>query len=121
MGLIALEASAISRDPDVVEAYVNDPLVFHGKTPARLAAELLAGMMRVNTEASKISLPMIIVHGAADSLADPAGSLELYNQASSKDKTLKIYDELYHEVFNEPERDQVLKDVEDWLESQLAP
>lgn len=119
-GLIALDVDSISRDPDVVDAYVNDPLVFHGKTPARLAAEMLSAMIRVNAEASKIRLPIIIVHGAADSMADPDGSQNLYDQASSKVKTLKIYDGLYHEVFNEPERVQVLKDVEEWLEAQLS-
>ena len=119
MGILALDVNAISKDPDVVKAYVNDPLVFHGKTPARLAAEMLSAMMRVTTEASKIRLPIILVHGSEDVLADPAGSQMLYDEASSEDKTLKIYDGLYHEVFNEPERDQVLKDVEDWLASHI--
>ncbi len=119
MGLLALDVNTISKDPEVVQAYINDPLVFHGKTPARLAAELLSSMLRVTTEASKITLPITIVHGSEDALADPAGSQMLYDKASSKDKTLKIYDGLYHEVFNEPERDQVLKDVENWLESHI--
>jgi alpha-beta hydrolase superfamily lysophospholipase len=119
MGLIALDVDSISRDPEVVQAYVNDPLVFHGKTPARLAAELLSAMQRISAEASKITLPFIVVQGAADTLVDPSGAQMLYDEASSEDKTLKIYDGLYHEVFNEPERDLVLKDVEDWLESQF--
>lgn len=120
MGLLALDVNAISRDPKVVDAYINDPLVFHGKTPARLAAELLSAMQRVDAEVREIKLPFIAVHGSEDSLADPGGSQMLYDSASSKDKTLKIYNGLYHEVFNEPEREQVLKDVEDWLEIQLA-
>ena len=119
MGVRALEANGISRDPAVVEAYVNDPLVFHGKTTARLAAELLSAMQRVTAEASKITLPFIVVQGAADSLVDPSGAQMLYDKASSEDKTLKVYEELYHEVFNEPERDRVVQDVESWLESQL--
>jgi alpha-beta hydrolase superfamily lysophospholipase len=119
MGILALDANAISKDPAVVTAYENDPLVFHGKTPARLAAEMLSAMQRVNSEASKITLPIILVHGSEDALADPAGSQMLYDETNSKDKTLKIYDGLYHEVFNEPERDQVLKDVANWLESHL--
>jgi len=55
------------------------------------------------------------VQGGQDKLVDPAGAQMLYDQASSKDKTLKIYDGLYHEVFNEPERARVLGDVETWL------
>jgi alpha-beta hydrolase superfamily lysophospholipase len=119
MGILALDVNTISKDPAVVAAYENDPLVFHGKTPARLASEMLTAMQRVNAEADKIRLPMILVHGSEDILADPAGSQMLYDETNSKDKTLKIYDGLYHEVFNEPERDQVLRDVENWLESHL--
>jgi acylglycerol lipase len=120
MGLIALDAGDISRDPDVVAAYINDPLVFHGKTTARLAAEMLSAMMRVTAEAGKISLPFIIVQGGADSLVEPAGAKMLYDTASSEDKSIKIYEGLYHEVFNEPERDRVLSDVEAWLAAQLT-
>ncbi len=114
-GVLGLDANGVSRDPEVVAAYVNDPLVFHGKTPARLAAEMLKTMQRVSAEAGKIMLPLMLVQGGEDKLVDPAGAQLLYDQVSSKDKTLKVYQGLYHEVFNEPERDRVLKDVETWL------
>jgi acylglycerol lipase len=114
-GVLALDASGISRDPEVVAAYVNDPLVFHGKTPARLAAEMLKAMLRVTAEAGKIALPFIVVQGGEDKLVDPAGAQMLYDKASSEDKTIQVYEGLYHEVFNEPERARVLKDVETWL------
>jgi acylglycerol lipase len=115
MGLLGLDANGISRDKEVVEAYVNDPLVFHGKTPARLAAELLKAMLRVTAEAHNITLPLLIVQGGEDKLVDPDGAQMLYDKASSEDKTIKVYEGLYHEVFNEPERAIVLKDVETWL------
>lgn len=114
-GLLTLDANGVSRDPEVVTAYVSDPLVFHGKTPARLAAELLKAMLRVTAEVDKITLPFIVVQGGEDKLVDPAGAQMLYDKASSKDKTIKVYEGLYHEVFNEPERARVLKDVETWL------
>jgi acylglycerol lipase len=120
MGVATVDVSGISRDPEVVEAYINDPLVFHGKTRARLAAELLSAMQRITKEAVKITLPMLIIQGAEDILVDPSGAQMLYDEASCADKTLKIYDGLYHEIFNEPERDLVLKDVEDWLEIQMV-
>jgi alpha-beta hydrolase superfamily lysophospholipase len=115
MGLLALDAKGISRDPKVVEAYVADPLIFHGRTPARLATESLKAMLRVTAEADKISLPFIVLQGSEDKLVDPGGAQMLYVGASSTDKTIMIYHGLYHEVFNEPERDRVLKDVETWL------
>jgi alpha-beta hydrolase superfamily lysophospholipase len=119
MGLVTLDPSGISKDPQVVEDYVNDPLVFHDKTPARLGAELLGAMMRITDEAGKLTLPLIIVQGGADSMIEPSGAQMLYDKASSEDKTIRIYEGLYHEVFNEPEREMVLKDVEDWLESRV--
>jgi acylglycerol lipase len=118
-GLIQLEAEGVSRDPGVVEAYVNDPLVYTGKTTARLAAELLKAMQRVTAEAAMITLPILIVQGGADKLVDPEGARLLYDSARSPDKTLKVYEGLYHEVFNEPEHELVLKDVEGWLEAHL--
>jgi alpha-beta hydrolase superfamily lysophospholipase len=118
-GVLALDANNISRDPQVVQTYVNDPLVFHGKTPARLAAEMLKAMLRVTTEVGKISLPFMVVQGGQDKLVDPGGAQMLYDQASSSDKTIKIYPALYHEVFNEPERAMVLNDVETWLAAHL--
>jgi len=120
LGLIALEAEGVSRDPAVVEAYVNDPLVHRGKTTARLAAELLKAMQRVSAEGAAITLPILIIHGGDDRLVDPSGAQLLYETVGSTDKKIKVYDGLYHEVFNEPEKDQVLGDVQEWLESHLS-
>jgi alpha-beta hydrolase superfamily lysophospholipase len=119
VGLLQLEAEGVSRDPAVVHAYVSDPLVYTGKTTARLTHEILKAMQCITTEVSKITLPVLIVQGSADRLVDPYGARMLYGAISSVDKTVKIYDGLYHEVFNEPEHDQVLGDVEAWLESRL--
>ncbi|PPD39225.1 MAG: alpha/beta hydrolase [Methylobacter sp.] len=118
-GLMALDTRTLSRDPETVSACANDPLVFHGKTPARLAAELLKAMQRATSELDKITLPFIVLQGSEDKIVDPAGAHLLYGQARSKDKTFKFYKGLYHEVFNEPERGQVLHDVETWLDSLL--
>jgi len=121
LGLISLEAEGVSRDPAVVQAYVSDPLVYHGKTTARLSAELVKAIQRVTAEAAKITLPILILQGSADKLVDPKGAPILYDAASSRDKTIKIYDGFYHEVFNEPEHDRVLGDVRVWLEAHLGP
>ena len=119
LGLVRLEAEGVSRDPAVVRAYRQDPLVFTGKITARLGTELLQAMGRVLAEAQKISLPLLILQGAEDKLVDPRGAQVLFDRVSSVDKTIKVYEGLYHEVFNEPEHDQVLGDVEKWLAGQL--
>ncbi len=119
MGVLALDAKGVSRDPEVVRAYVNDPLVFSGKTTARLGAETIDAMQRVQAGAGAITLPLLILQGGADKLVSPEGAQELYQAAGSKDKTLKVYPGLYHEIYNEPEHEQVLHDVETWLEARL--
>ena len=119
-GLIQLDAEGVSRDPAVVDAYVNDPLVCTGKATARLGAELLKTMQHVTKQATKIKLPIMIVQGSDDKLVDPSGAQLLYDLVSSKDKTIKLYNGFYHEVFNEPEHEQVLNDVKTWIETHLG-
>ncbi len=119
MGVLALDPTGISRDPAVVDAYVSDPLVYHGKTPARLAAEMLKAMQRVTAEIGTLTVPFIAVQGSEDRLVDPGGAQMLFDRASSKDKTLKVYEGFFHEVFNEPERATVLADVAAWLDAHV--
>ncbi|NCO60216.1 MAG: alpha/beta hydrolase [Deltaproteobacteria bacterium CG23_combo_of_CG06-09_8_20_14_all_51_20] len=120
LGIVTLDAEGVSRDPAVVDAYVNDPLVYRGKTTARLGAELLKAMQRVSAEASKITLPILIIQGGADRLVDPSGAQILHDRVGSKDKTIKVYNGLYHEAINEPEHDQVLSHVAVWLSAHLS-
>ncbi|MBU1048701.1 lysophospholipase [Candidatus Bipolaricaulota bacterium] len=119
LGLSAVDASGISRDPKEVQAYIDDPLVYNGKTTARLACELLKAMARVPLEAGSIMLPAFIVHGGEDRIVDPEGAQMLHAALGSKDKTLTIYDGLYHEIHNEPEHPQVLADISAWLDAHL--
>jgi acylglycerol lipase len=120
MGIIQLEADGVSKDPAVVDAYINDPLVHTGKITARLGAEMLKTMQHVTREANQITLPIMIVQGGDDKLIDPGGAQLLYDTVSSEDKTIQVYDGLYHEVFNEPEHEQVLNDVQKWLDAHLV-
>jgi len=115
MGLDVIDASAISQDKTVVDAYVNDPLVYRGKIRARLGAELIKTIQKLPYQMPEINLPILIMHGTADRLSDPRGSQMLYDRVSSRDKTLKLYEGFYHEIFNEPGREQVFADMEAWL------
>ena len=119
LGLIKTAPEGVSRDPAVVKAYIDDALVYKGKTTARLAAEMLKAMQRVSSEAGKITLPILILQGGADWIVDPAGARMLYELVSSADKEIKVYDGLYHEVYNEPEHPQVLRDVELWIAAHM--
>jgi alpha-beta hydrolase superfamily lysophospholipase len=119
IGVIDLDTTNLSHDQAVVDAYNADPLVFHGKVIARLAVEMQRAMTRVTAEAGMISLPLFTLQGSGDKLVDPDGASMLYEKVSSKDKTLKIYEGLYHEVHNELKREEMFKDLEDWLEAHI--
>jgi alpha-beta hydrolase superfamily lysophospholipase len=117
--LLGLDPAGVSRDPEVVRAYVADPLVHHGKLTARLIAEMSKAMKIALARAQTIRLPLLILHGEDDVLTSPAGSVEYCERVSSADTTIKLYPALYHEVFNEPEHQQVLEDMSSWLEDRL--
>lgn len=115
----ALDSSNISRDPEVVAAYDADPLVSRGRIPAGLGGGLLSAMQSFPDRLPSLHLPLLVLHGGADALTAPAGSELVDRLAGSSDKKLIIYDGLYHEIFNEPERDAVIGDVLDWLEARI--
>jgi alpha-beta hydrolase superfamily lysophospholipase len=120
LGVFAVDPSLVSRDPEVVRAYETDPLVHHGKLPARTVAELAAAVESFPDSVDAITLPTLIMYGTADKLVPPSGSVMLGERIGSPDKTVKSYEGLYHEILNEPEQEKVLDDVCGWLRAQLA-
>jgi alpha-beta hydrolase superfamily lysophospholipase len=114
-----LPTEAVSRDPEVVAAYMADPLVHKGKLPAGIAKALIQVGETMPRRAGALTAPLLVVHGEQDKLIPVSGSRHLIECVGSDDAHLKVYPELYHEVFNEPERDLVLDDVVSWIEAKL--
>jgi alpha-beta hydrolase superfamily lysophospholipase len=114
-----LPTDAISRDPEVVARYNADPLVYHGWLPAGISRALLQVGENQPQLAAKLTAPLLIVHGDQDKLISVQGSRMLAENVASSDVALKVYPGLYHEVFNEPEKDRVLDDVTSWIEVHL--
>lgn len=114
-----LAATAVSRDPAVVKAYDEDPLVYRGGIPATTIAAFGRAVDRLHREAGNIRVPLLIVHGTADELASPEGSQDLFDRVGSSDRVFKQYEGLAHEVLNEPEKETVLADIRRWLESHV--
>jgi acylglycerol lipase len=112
-------SASLSRDPAVVESYRTDALVYQGRAPARTARELVSAIRRAQAEMERIDLPLLVMHGGGDLVADVEGSRQLHARAGSQDKSLKIYDGFYHEIMNEPERERVLADVTVWLDAHV--
>jgi alpha-beta hydrolase superfamily lysophospholipase len=114
-----LPTDAVSRDAEVVAAYNADPLVHHGRLPAGIARALIGVGETMPRRAGALTAPLLVVHGEQDKLIPVAGSRRLVECVGSTDVHLKVYPELYHEVFNEPERAVVLDDVSSWIEVRL--
>ena len=115
-----LDAAAVSRDPAVVAAYESDPLVDRGKMYVGLAAAIMRAQRVIDRDVARIRLPLLVMHGTEDQLANPQGSRSLHERASSPDKTLHLYAGLAHEIFNEPEQGEVLADLLAWLDARTG-
>lgn len=113
-----LDATSISRDPDVVAAYQADPLV-HSIGTARLGTEMGRAMLWTHEHAREWRLPLLILHGGADRLVPPEGSRRFFENVPIADKERIEYEGGYHEPHNDTHRAQVLADLERWLERHL--
>ncbi len=115
-----LDPATISRDPDVVQAYINDPLV-HYSTSLGFGKAALNAIDLCFARAGQFPAPLLIMHGKADKLTYPSGSEEFAKlvDAAGCDVTLKLWDDLYHELHNEPEKMEVFKFMVEWLDKHL--
>ena len=114
-----LDATKISRDENVVSAYKNDPLV-HDRVSARFFTELLAAMESVNQQASALNVPVLMQVAGEDYLVNADSSKHFFEKLTLQDKTLHVYDDMYHEIYNAPQdqKGRVLDDLETWLDKE---
>lgn len=117
-GAAKIDLRLISRDADVVATYMADPLVTHAdRLPARLGIEIYDAIQSLPARLPAFRRPALLLHGSEDRLAPVEGSRRVYQQLGSPDKTLRVYEGLFHEVFNEPERETVVRDLLDWMDA----
>ena len=109
-----VDPAALSHDPAVVQAYVNDPLVIR-KITARLAHEIIRSMGETLAQASGVRVPLLMLHGESDPLVSASGSRKFHDAVPGTRKSLRIYPGFYHEIFNELGKETVFKDMEQWL------
>ena len=115
-----LDAASISRDSTIVEAYKKDPLV-HFSASLGFGRAALNAIDLCFARASELPVPLLIIHGKKDKIAYPSGSEDFARllRAADKDVTLKLWNELYHEVHNEPEKEEVFQVMTAWLDKHL--
>ncbi|CAA3009512.1 monoglyceride lipase-like [Olea europaea subsp. europaea] len=110
---------AVSRDPEALVAKYSDPLVFTGSIRIRTGYEILRITSYLQKNLSRFTVPFFVLHGTADSVTDPKASEKLYGEASSSEKTIKLYEGFLHDLLFEPEREEIKNSIISWLNSRL--
>jgi acylglycerol lipase len=118
--ILHLKNEQFSRDPNVVKAMNEDPLIAHETQPTQTLAEMVRADERLKQEFPLITLPVLILHGTADQATKPSGSQRFYDMAGSTDKTLKLYNGHYHDLLNDVGRETVMADIMSWLAAHVS-
>ena len=119
LATVKLDPTLITRDVGRATDYRDDPLVDHDGIRARTGSQLLKAIDRLMQQAGTIDVPTLMFHGTDDQITNPAGSQMLFDRLGSRDKSLKLYDGLFHETLNELEREQVYDDLLRWINKHL--
>ena len=115
-----VDLSAISRDEAVVAAYRTDALVHQGHPTIALSLALVDQMALLSARAPQLRLPLLLQHGTADRICDPAGTEALAASAGTDDLTVRWYDGFWHEIYHEPGRERPLADLRQWLDARRS-
>lgn len=115
---VGMDLSGLARDPKVVESVISDPL-FHRFGTARLSTEVTAAIQRVQAGARDFAIPLLILHGSDDRMVPPAGSRRFFAGARLADREFHEYPGAYHGLFADLNREEVLSDLERWIERHL--
>lgn len=114
---LTLKNADFSRDPNVVEAMNNDPLIAGEAQPFATAAAIVRADERLKRSFGAIKTPVLIIHGTDDKAAKVSGSRHFHEQAGSPDKTLKLYEGRFHDPLNDFGKEEVMSDILQWLEA----
>lgn len=109
----------VCRDPEALLDKYTDPLVYTGFVRVRTGYEILRITSYLQRNLRRLRVPFLVLHGAADAVTDPEGSHKLYEEASSTDKSIKLYPGLVHDLLFEPEQEEVTKDIIEWLKNRM--
>ncbi|MBR9852204.1 MAG: alpha/beta hydrolase [Rhodobacteraceae bacterium] len=118
--VLRLKNRDFTRDPDALRRLNADPMVLKETQPAVTVAAMARANERLEREFSRITMPVLILHGTADKATMPAGSEVFARDAGSPDKTLKLYEGHYNDLLADIGKDEILRDILDWIETRIA-
>lgn len=114
-GVARIVPAKLNHDEANVSSYSTDPLVWHGKVPARAAVELYRAGRFVMSRAADITVPVLLLHGEKDEIVPVGTSREFFSTLGSVDKELRVFEGFYHEPFQELGNAEVMKGLVSWL------
>jgi len=114
-----LNTGSISRDADVVRAYIDDPLVSE-KVSARWYVEITKAIDDIQGRAAELKIPTLLMQSGDDRLVDPQAASNWAKEAPKDLLKLVVWDGFFHEMFNEPEKEKVYACVLEWLNRKFA-
>lgn len=117
--VVEIDSNNISNDPVEIKNYEIDPLIYHGKMYAGSAWQMLKQIKSMNNKYSKISLPLLILHGTADKVANPKGAQVLFDNCSSSEKKLHWLESQKHEILKDTDKETTWKTIFDWIENRV--
>lgn len=115
-----IDPVVLTHDAAVVDAYRDDPLVFKTAN-ARWFVEISKAQKEVFAQIDRVKAPMLVMQAADDMLVDPAASRRFYEKLKKPEKELKIYDHCYHELFQELNKEKIVKDLVEWIKLNSLP
>ncbi len=113
------KAVPMTHDTELLAAY-PDPHLAHAKMTARLGMDAITAGEDILRRANEISTPLLVLHGELDGVFDPDVSRQLFERVATHDKALCVYPGMFHEIHNEVDRAQVIKDVITWIDGHLG-
>jgi len=119
LALESLDLTFLTTNQSVMELAVQDPLLPKTKMYARWGNEMLMAMDQARSNVRNATFPLLIVHSKADRICSIAGSRWFFENAPSKKKTMREYDDMYHELFTETRRQIVLRELQEFLTQQM--
>ncbi len=115
-----LDLNRLTRDPAMQKAYIDDDPLYQRKVTPRIAMALLDAVADTSRRAPDLTVPLLVLHGTADTLTSAAASETFVSRAGAADRTFKAYEGAYHNLFADTNREEVFDDIARWVGQRIG-